>query len=352
MRQALGLTAAAVAVVWAVIVSPHVSAQPPIAPPLNVPVTGPRVELGRKLFFDPRLSAPVDVGGQRLFTVSCSTCHDPRFGFAQPLAEAVGILGRTGNRHSPTILNAAYSPLLFHDGRTIGLADQALLPVANNLEMGDQSLQDVINRLRRNFGYNVLFAEAYGMKANGLSPIDQDRFGHALASFQTTLVWNFDTPLHKRLRGDLEALTPQQERGFQLTTRARCYTCHTPPFFTDYAFHNNGMELATKGASTDLGRANVVSTAPNVRAFKTATWAELAKTAPYAHNGRMPDLARVVRHYNVGGAIGFSNQRDEFIDRRINPQGWTPADEQAVIALLRDATKSPTYPNVTAPRLP
>lgn len=343
----------------------RVHAQLPQLPlPLGIPVSPERVELGKKLVFDPRLSAPVNVNGQLLHTVSCATCHDPSKGWADHNPVAVGILGRTGTRNSPSLINAAFHPLQFHDGRTNGLdgtgpgalASQCLLPIVNRLEMGDQTENQVLNRLRSVSGYNALFAQAYGPGQNGRSPIDRNRYGHAISSFISTLV-SFNAPIDRRLAGDVSALSPAAEIGFGIFQKSNCMSCHAPPLFTDRQFHNNGMEFASKLQPTDRGRAGILTNNRNTsleRAFKTPGLREVARTFPYGHNGAFPSLEAVVRHYNLGGAQVKNGvlTRDPRQDPLIRPLNLNSFQEACLVTFIREAFASSSYPFMYPPELP
>jgi cytochrome c peroxidase len=319
----------------------HAAAQKiPVADPLGQPATRARANLGWRLFFDPRLSADG--------TVSCATCHDPDRGYSDGLITAAGIGGQLGTLNSPTVLNSAYFPHQFWDGRTIGQPAQALLPLVNPIEMGNVSQEQVVARLRGIPGYVAAFERAYGRVGNQTA-VTQARLAHALASFETRIVSTLDTPLHRRLAGEVMALTAEQEMGLGLVERARCFECHVPPLFTDRLFHNNGFEFATTASPETIGRAQVDGT--SFRAFKTPSWLEANRTFPYGHNGRLINLERVVRHYGSGGDRG-DGRRDPAQDSRIRPQNWTLSQERAVVALLRYATASPKYPAVPRPQLP
>lgn len=319
---------------------------PPLRVPLNTPITPERIELGKKLFFDPRLSFDG--------TVSCSTCHDPNMGWADHNSVAVGVQGRTGTRNSPTIINAAYSTLMFHDGRTIGMPTQSLQPIVNRLEMGGQTESQVLRRIAAIPGYQALFIAAYGPQS--LTSIQRMRnaYGHAIASFESTLV-SFDAPVDKRLLG-LPALSPAAEVGFQIFAQSNCMSCHKPPLFTDLQFHNNGMEFASKTQTTDRGRAGVLRNgqAGTERAFKTATLREIHRTFPYSHTGAFTNLEAVVRHYNLGGATVKNGVmvRDRLQDPRVRPLNLTSAQESYLVTFLREAFASPNYPFMLPPRLP
>lgn len=343
--MALRITTSAVLTFLALLVAtkgckPAQAQKIPVSAPLGMTATRERATLGWRLFFDPRLSADG--------TVSCATCHDPDRGYSDGLVTAAGIGGQLGTLNSPSCLNSAYSPFQFWDGRTIGQPTQSLLPLVNPIEMGNVSQAQVVDRLSQIPGYVVLFERAYGRRGNQ-AVITQARLAHALASFETRLVSTLDTPLHRRLAGDLAALTAEQEIGLGLVERARCFECHVPPLFTDQRFHNNGTEVATTVVPESIGRAQVDGS--SFRSFKTPSWLEAARTFPYGHNGRLLNLENVVAQYNRGGARG-DGRRDPQIDPRIRPQGWNAMQERAVVALLKKATASPTFPAVPRPQLP
>lgn len=327
---------------------------PQQAGPLGQKPTAAEVALGHKLFFDPRLSADG--------TVSCSTCHDPRKGWADGLPLAVGINGQVGTRHSPTIIGASYQPLMFWDARTVDTTTQSLLPLSNPIEMGRQSENDVLVRLRLIPGYVALFATTFAANPTvppdlqTQSPITGPRLARAIAAFESTVV-SFDAPIDRRLAGDKTALTDDEEIGFQLFKQARCMDCHTPPLFSDGLVHNNGFEYASKFVATDLGRAGTLPqrlrTADTIRAFKTPSLREIARTAPYGHAGTLADLERVAIHYATGG-----NRFDETFDRFIDPRvrairslGWNETQIKYLARFLKKAFAG-NYPDIPEPVLP
>ena len=320
----------------------HAAEPLPVAAPLGLPVTAERIELGKKLFFDPRLSVA---------DVSCSTCHDPDKGWADKNMVAVGVFGRRGTRNSPTIINAVYSPLMFHDGREIGQPAQSLLPLENRLEMGQQTEEQVFAPLSLIPGYRNLFLQAYGRLP------DATTVSHAIASFETQVV-SYESPIDFRLEGNADALTPEAEIGFGLFEEAKCMSCHKPPLYSDYLLHNNGMEFATTrfNSQPDPGRAGVVQRnrvrLQDVRAFKTATLREVARTAPYGHAGQFRSLHSVVRHYNLGGARAIDGQRDPAMDSRIRPRQWNVYQELCLVKFLEEAFQSESYPYFPRPALP
>lgn len=305
------------------------SAPPPINP-LGVNPTAKQIALGRKLFFDPLLSEDL--------TISCATCHNPKLGFSDGKAVAVGIRGQRGTRNSPTILNSAYFPLVFWDGRTIESSTQALLPLSNPIEMGRQSENDVLNKLRADPSYNFLFADAF-RQAN---PINGPNLAIAIAAYETTII-SWDALIDKP-----EDLSSAAKVGRNLFTDSYCTKCHVPPHYTDRMFHNNGFEFAGKfpGTALDRGRASVVRNVPGtIRAFKTPTLREVQRTSPYGHHGLFDDLERVVIHYTSGGKR-YDGKTDPEMDRRIVPTGWDKQQQKYVVIFLKEAFRGRVYPDV------
>lgn len=309
--------------------------------PLNTPTTAAMVELGRKLFFDKSLSQ----GG----TVACATCHDPKLGWADGLPLAVGIGGRVGTRHTPTIINAGYSALMFHDGRTVGTTTQALLPLSNPIEMGQQSEAEILIKLRLNADYTRTFADVFGVDVRTQSPITFKNLGTAIAAFETSIV-SVDAPVHRRLRGDMTALSADGEIGFKLFMSSGCTDCHVPPLFTDNLFHNNGMEYVARasGQRFDLGRFIVSRQERDRRSFKTPTLAEIQRTAPYSHVGTFDDVKAVVAHYGRGGAQA-DGRRDPLIDRRVSAIKLNETQQAYLVKFLSEGFRSSKYPMVEAP---
>lgn len=312
--------------------------------PLGLAPTSEQIELGRMLFFDRRLSADN--------TISCSSCHDPKLGWSDGVPLAIGINGLVGTRNSPTIINASYSPLMFHDGRTVGQITQALLPLVNPIEMGNRSERDVLRKLQATPGYLVLFARTFSpitYDQQTLNPITARNLAQAIAAFETT-VTSFNAPIDRYRDGDLEALSKTAEVGYNIFRGSGCMRCHVPPLYTDNLFHNNGMEFAGKARPTDNGRFTVVRRNENVRAFKTPTLREISRTAPYNHAGTYATLKRVLQHYNQGGFV--NGRRDQFIDPRIQRLNLTESQLQHLEIFLIEAFQSPSYPLIDAPQLP
>ncbi|MEO1995807.1 MAG: cytochrome c peroxidase, partial [Planctomycetaceae bacterium] len=286
-------------------------------PPDNS-LTASRVALGRRLFFDPILS------GDR--SVACASCHLPKFAFASPDPVSLGIAGQRGTRNAPSLLNVAYVAPLFWDGRAASLEQQALLPIENPKELGAK-LGSVVARLRADAGYVRDFEAAYGR------PISQVTLARALASFQRVLV-SGNSPVDRFRAGDSSALTTRQRQGLWLfESKGVCWRCHSGRNFTDNRFHNTGVSWGR--VPSDLGRYNVTQESSDRGGFKTPTLRNVALTAPYMHDGSLPDLKRVVEFYNRGA--GPNDLRDP----RIRPLHLTPQEVEQLVAFLGALTGTP-----------
>src|SRR5271168_4811847 len=204
-------------------------------PPDN-PQTPEKIALGQKLFFDGRLSADG--------SVACSTCHDPARAFTDGRPASIGIMGRTGQRNAPTILNALYNKTQFSDGRAKSLEEQAAMPIVNSVEMGQPSLQAAVERIASIAEYQEAFKRTFGTPPNGANLL------RAIASYERTQL-AFDSPFDHFIAGDSGAIEPSAKRGWELfNTRARCNKCHAlteekqdATNFTDNDFHNIGIGI-------------------------------------------------------------------------------------------------------------
>lgn len=256
---------------------------------LNIPtdngLTTQKRDLGKLLFFDPRLS--VDN------TISCTSCHRPENAFSDISAVSAGVLGLAGNRNTPTAINRVFSSVQFHDGRASSLESQATQPIVNAVEMGMPNVASVVTKLNNISGYRDLFQSAFGTDVTALG-LEQ-----ALATFQRTLLSGNSRVDHFQA-GNSIALTPSETRGRNVFNgRGRCDACHGGANFSDESFHNLGVGI--NNAKPDLGR-EVVTGNPNHRGqFKTPTLREISLTAPYMHDGSILSLADVVDFYDQGG---------------------------------------------------
>ncbi len=290
-------------------------------PPDN-PITADKTALGRRLFFDPLLS------NNR--SVSCGTCHDPDRGFADGRPLAVGVFDRIGTRNSPALFNRGYGRTQFWDGRTAGLEKLMLEPIADRNEM-DLSIDEAIARLNADESYPDAFRQVFNR------PVNADDLGRALATFVRTIK-SADSPYDRFMSGTADALTAEQQAGLQLFRgKARCSFCHHEPLFTDEAFWNTGI-AARPGASgpvnefRDNGRFAVTGRDQDRGGFKTPTLREIARTAPYMHDGSLATLADVVDFYDKGGRLN----RNKFPILR--PLNLSVAEQRSLIAFLESLT--------------
>jgi cytochrome c peroxidase len=273
--------------------------QPPLGlptvpvPPGN-PETAETIALGRKLFYDKRLS--------RDNTVACASCHNPLLGFSDGRKNSIGVGGKTGTRNAPTVINAAYAPLQFWDGRAASLEQQAAAPIANPVEM-DQAHDIWISNLDSDPAYKAAFWKAFGPGPATLGKVEK-----AIASYERTLI-SGDSPFDRyEYGGDKKALSPAAIRGLSVFLdphKGNCVACHTigPKYalFTDGKFHNTGAGVDGDGQLTDLGRFVETKKEADKGAFKTPGLRNIANSAPYMHDGSLKTLKDVVDFYAGGG---------------------------------------------------
>jgi cytochrome c peroxidase len=328
---ALVLTAACAA--WADESAKFVVKPPAGLAALNVPtdnaLTEAKIELGKQLYFDPRLS--------RDNTVSCATCHDPAKGWSNGDAVATGIRGQKGGRSAPTIINSAYQQLQFWDGRATGLEGQALGPIQNPIEM-DLTLEELVPKLNAIEGYKKQFQAVFN------TDVTADGIAKAIASFERTVL-SGDAPFDRFKAGDAKALSEAAERGrVVFFNKAQCSSCHAGHNFTDGAFHNIGVGMDKE--SPDEGRKVHSKLEGDRGAFKTPTLREIARTAPYMHDGHLKTLEEVVDYYNKGG---HANPQ---LDESIFPLELTDQQKADLVVFLKEGLASPNYPDVKPPKLP
>jgi cytochrome c peroxidase len=259
----------------------------PLVEPLQPPeVDMDKVYLGRRLYHDPILSGDG--------TVSCATCHSLEHGGAEDRVSSEGIGGAIGPINSPTVLNAHFNFRQFWDGRAADLQEQAAGPVENPIEMGG-SFGDAVERIAEDDWYPDRFAAVYG----GDDPITKENITDAIAEYERYLVT--PAPWDDYLRGDVDALTDQQKRGWATFQEAGCIACHQGVNLggtmyqklgavQDY-FEQRGGEIT----EADLGRFNVTEDESDKHVFKVATLRNVTLTPPYFHDGSQTDLRETVR---------------------------------------------------------
>jgi cytochrome c peroxidase len=267
---------------------------PPVPVPASNPLTAGGVALGRKLFYDTRLSGDN--------SLACASCHNPALGFTDGQKHSTGAGGKMGTRNAPTVLNAAYSSSQFWDGRAKSLEEQAAGPIANPIEM-NQAHDMCAERLQADAAYRAEFQRVYGP-----GPVTMDKIEKALASFERTAV-SGDSPFDRFLYGgNKTALSPAAIRGYKVfidAAKGNCSTCHTIgktyALFMDGKFHNIGVGVNDEGYLTDLGRYDTTKAEADKGAFKTPTLRNVAQTAPYMHDGSLKTLKAVVDFYAGNG---------------------------------------------------
>ena len=260
---------------------------PPVIP-INNPLTEEGIALGKKLFFDKKLSADN--------TQSCATCHASQKAFTNNLQFSIGIDNIEGTRNSMPLFNLAwnYDDKFFWDGRELSLERQVFDPITNPIEMHN-TLDNVVQRLQQDPNYPPLFEQAFGTSA-----IDSVMVSKAISQFERTII-SANSKFDRYLLGEA-TLTPQELEGFNVfmdENRGDCFHCHgseNNPLWTDNKFHNNGLDANP----SDLGL-GVASGDPNDNGkFRTPSLRNLAFTAPYMHDGRFATIEEVINHYSEG----------------------------------------------------
>lgn len=281
--------------------------------PHDNPLSESRVRLGRRLFFDPILSAD--------HTVACASCHQPEHGFAGSDAMPVGIHGQRLARRAPTLWNRAYGRSFFWDGRAGSLEAQALQPIANPTEMG-LPIAEALKRLRANRRYTSDFAAAFG------DGVTEANLARAIVSFERVLLRGGSTVDRFRQLGDHNALTTQERHGLWLfESKGRCWRCHGGSNFTDEAFHNTGVGWGKP--PLDLGRFTITGKDSDRGKFKTPTLRGVILRPPYMHDGSLRTLKDVVLYYNRGG------NANPHLDPALGKLGLSENEVDDLVAFLK-----------------
>lgn len=318
--------------------------------PADNEINPERVALGKKLFFDPRLS--------RDGSVACATCHDVSRGFTDHRNASEGIGGQIGRRNAPTTLNAFFFETLFWDGRASSLENQAKLPILNPIEMGQPNEAAAVAGIAGDAEYQRAFRAAYGRGVNF------DDLARAIAAFERTQVL-LDAPFDRFVTGDKNAISDDAKAGWALFNgKGRCTGCHwmssSAPVGTDNRFHNVGVSarhqdfeglvkrafaalaqdssqtsidrLALQTDLSELGRFVVTRNRDDVGGFKTPLVRNVGVTAPYMHDGSMQTLWDVMDHYNKGG------EANAFLDGGMEPLDLSEQEIDQMVAFLFSLT--------------
>jgi cytochrome c peroxidase len=292
------------------------SGESAVIPPDN-PMTLEKARLGRMLFFEKKLS----LDG----SLSCASCHVPEKAFADSERLSVGVGGRKGRRHTPTVINRLFGGAQFWDGRASSLEEQALGPMLNPAEMAMPNMALVIDRLRADRSYVQAFKAAFPPDGS----LTEGNVARAIASFERTVL-SGNSPFDRFVAGDRNAISPVAKRGWEIfkdENRGNCVTCHVSFNFTDENYNNLGIGMDRP--SPDLGRYEVTKFEGHQGAFKTPTLREIARTAPYLHDGSETTLGGVVDLYAKGG------HPNKWLSPRMRPLTLTPQDKADLIEFLK-----------------
>ena len=288
-------------------------------PEMEIPeenqLTQARIDLGRKLFYEVKLS--------RDQSISCGSCHqlDRAFTDAEPIA--IGIEGRLGLRNTPTLANIGYTDIMFMDGGVTTLELQSQSPIFEHKEF-DFTIAEFLDRIDGDAEYVRMFNEAYGR--------EPDAFGisRSIAAFERTFISANSRFDQYEYQNDENALSESEKRGREIffSTETACTQCHVPPLFTNFEFENVGLYLN----DVDSGRARITEVSEDNGKFKVPTLRNVAVTAPYMHNGSLETLAEVVEHFNSGG-LNHPNK-----SALIKPLGLSEQEKTDLVAFLHSLT--------------
>ncbi|HFD13017.1 MAG TPA: c-type cytochrome [Crenotrichaceae bacterium] len=331
---------------------------PEVNIPQNNQLSQVKKALGKRLFFDKRLSGDG--------TISCASCHKPELALTDGLTTAVGIKGQTGARNTPTAMNAAYYTSFFVDGRADSLETQALGPLGNPIEHGVKDFQPLLKLLQTDKKYAWMIKRAFNIQPN---QVTKEHIAKAIASYERTLI-SANTPFDRYLYAeDEKALNDSAKRGLRIFQRkGNCANCHeitlNHALFTDNRFYNlgvgfdkikpkfmdfivaykkaaagekiNPMNVYDNKLQSEFGRYAVTGNISDIGRFKTPTLRNIALTAPYMHDGSQKTLEEVVEYYNKGG------EKNPFLDPAIFPLELTDQEKKDLVAFLKSLT-SPQF---------
>jgi len=273
-----------------------------------------KIELGKLLFFDQRLS--------RDNTIGCASCHIPSQAFTDNQPVSTGLNGLKVGRNAPTVINRAFSEAQSWDGRAETLEQQVQNALVNPIEHGFSSHDEIVRKLNGIEGYRILFKKVFGTN------VTIEGVGKAIAAFERT-VFSGNSPFDQFDMGGKEnAISDSAKRGLNLfRDKARCSICHGGFNFTDEQYHNLGIGMDKE--KPDFGRYDVSKKENDKGAFKTPTLREIAHTAPYMHDGRFKSLEEVVSYYNHGGT------KNPFLDPDMIPLNLTYDEKKDLVAFLK-----------------
>lgn len=300
--------------------------------PENNPYSEAKKELGKMLFFDPRLSKSKQI--------SCASCHDPELAWGDGRTISYGHNRQTGKRNSPSLLNIGYHSVFFWDGRAVSLENQALGPITDPVEMAATETISIKN-IKKIKGYKPYFREAFGDEK-----ITIERILKAIATYERTIT-SKKSKFDSFIEGKSDIFTDEEVIGLHLfRTKARCINCHNTPLFSNQKFHNVGLSYYGR-TFEDLGKYNITHKKEDVGKFKTPSLREIGRTAPYMHNGLMPNLEGIIEMYNAGmpRVKPKENQKNDSLfpvtDPLLKKLNLTKKEQNALKAFLLTLSSSP-----------
>lgn len=289
------------------------------------PFSEAKYQLGKRLFFDPRLS--------KSNLISCSSCHNPALSWTDGLSKSLGHGGKPVSRRAPTLLNVAWGRSFFWDGRARTLEEQALGPIQATGEM-NTTLPELEKKVRAIAEYKDFFERAFPNE-----PITSSSIAKAIATFERSIVSDV-APFDSWIAGDETAISESAQRGFALfNTKAACVKCHNGWNFTNGSFADIGL------ASDDLGRGKILDDRDVDHAFKTPTLRNISRRGPFMHDGSLATLEQVIENYNSGGTVRRSTTKIF-----LSPLGLTESEKTDLISFLKALTSEDE--GVIAPPLP
>lgn len=306
-----------------------------VAAPADNPSTPEKIELGKQLYFEPRLSAPG--------TISCNTCHNVMAGGDDQRALSLGFKSQLGGRNAPTVWNAAFQTVQFWDGRAPTLEEQAKGPLINPVEMGMQSHDLIVTqRIKKVPGYEQAFKKVFG----GKNPITIDNTVKAIAAYERTLITR-NSPFDRYIKGDKKAMSAAAIKGFETFKSVGCTTCHSgynfsgPPlpvgtgFFQPFPKFENAEIEKKYNFKADLGKGKETKKEGDNHLFRVPTLRNIALTAPYFHTGKVTTLSEAVR---IMGKVQLNKDLSK-------------SEINSIVAFLTEGLTG-EFPQQTMPRLP
>lgn len=306
--------------------------------PADNPITTEKVELGKQLFFDPRLSLPG--------TISCNSCHNVMAGGDDQRALSLGFKAQLGGRNAPTVWNAAFQSVQFWDGRAPNLEAQAKGPIVNPVEMAMKNHEQLITtRIAKIPGYQAAFKKVFGGDA-GKDSVTIDNVAKAIATYERTLITR-NSPFDRYMKGDKKAMSSAAVKGFETFKSVGCINCHSgrnfsgpalaegTPFLQKFPTFPNAEIEKKYDFAKDIGRASETKSQADQHLFRVPTLRNIALTAPYFHNGKVAQLEEAVR---IMGKVQLNKDLSK-------------KEIAAIVTFLKEGLTG-EFPPQTLPRLP